>query len=145
MKRFLISFICLVMVLSCFVCYSEGIDLESMSDFELIELQLKVQEAIYQYDPTSGFAIYPGVYIVGEDIEAGDYIVKVLEYRDENQPTVSQITVWPDRDSYNEFRTADIFQSARFDKKNDPVIQLNIKDGMVLSVHYSVYQFLKRK
>lgn len=122
-----------------------SLDIDSMTDFELIELQQKVQEKIFEYDEYAKFALYPGVYVVGEDIDEGNYVVNVLDYRDDQAVTKTFLTVWPDKDKYGSFYTADMVTTQRFDKdKDDPTIQLNLKNGMYMELHFSVFQFIKR-
>ena len=144
MKRAVALIVLFIMIIgSVGIC--ESLDLGSMTEFELVELLIKVQDALYEYEPNLDFVFYPGTYVVGEDIEAGNYLVSVLEYRDENEPVVSFVTVWPDMDTCKNGSQSDAFQRERFDKKSDPTVQFNLKDGMVMEVHYSVYQFIRRK
>lgn len=82
MSKFL-SLVLVLLVCAGFSGVAEGIDLDSMSAYELFELQLKVQEKLYEIDPASGFILYPGTYVVGRDLKAG------LKLKKED-------TSWPD-------------------------------------------------
>lgn len=141
MKKFLA--ILLVFVFFSSFSFAESIDLESMSEFELIELQHSIQERLYEIDNHREFVLYPGVYVIGEDLEAGQYVFSVLEYRDDDTPTATFITVWPDEDRYGSIMTKDVYQSSMFDKKVNPEIQFNLKDGMYMKLNFSVFQAIK--
>lgn len=75
MKKF-VAVISILLLLFChFSAISEEIDLESMSTNELMQLQIMVQDELYKRDRFMDCFLNPGEYIVGEDIEPGDYLV----------------------------------------------------------------------
>jgi len=79
MKKF-VAVISILALLFCLIsATAEEIDLESMTTDELVELQIKVQDELYKRDRFMNCFLNPGEYVVGEDFEAGDYLIHCVE------------------------------------------------------------------
>lgn len=74
MKKFGIA----IAVLMCFVlstCFAEGLDLESMTLDQLVDLRNEIQEAIDSRAHGESKQVYSGYYTAGSDIPVGSYQV----------------------------------------------------------------------
>lgn len=79
MKKF-VAVISILALLFCHVsAFAEGIDLENMETQELIDLQAEIQKLLLERDPMNNAILYPGDYLVGEDIEAGSYLIQSID------------------------------------------------------------------
>lgn len=79
MKRIIVV-TSIILLVFCFVsAIAEGIDLEAMSTDDLVQLQIKIQDELYKRDRFMDCFLNPGEYIVGEDIEPGDYLVHCVD------------------------------------------------------------------
>lgn len=79
MKKF-VAVISILALLFCLVSgFAEGIDLENMETQELIDLQAEIQRLLLERDPMNNAILYPGDYLVGEDIEAGSYFIQSID------------------------------------------------------------------
>lgn len=83
MKKLCLAMV-LVMLFSMVCAFAESVDLSGLSDDELIELDFQIQEEISNRDNFMDSILYPGKYIVGEDLEEGEYIVKCLKLINED-------------------------------------------------------------
>lgn len=79
MKKFIVVILTLALLFYLVPAFADGIDLSSMSEQELIELEIAIKEELAYRDPYSEIVLYPGVYNIAEDILAGDYIFHGLE------------------------------------------------------------------
>lgn len=105
MKRFIAVISILLLVFWSISALGEGIDLSSMSEQELYELEIAIKEELASRDEFSEVVFFPGDYYVGKDIPAGDYIVHALENNDknarvfytdiENNETYDKGLLWP--------------------------------------------------
>ena len=139
------KFLSLVLVL--FICagfsgIAESIDLDSMSAYELFELQLKVQEKLYEVDPASGFILYPGTYVVGRDLKAGSYIFSVVEHL-ESPLNIAYISVYRNEEDFENLESVRELES-RFTPGQEDVAQYNLNDGEVIKFNYGIFQYVKR-
>lgn len=69
-------------VLSCGVANAEGIDIDSLSVKELLDLQTKIDHKIVELSPYEDCILYEGKYIVGKEIEAGTYVLDCVYARE---------------------------------------------------------------
>lgn len=141
MRRFFI----LILALFVFVGFSghaEGIDLDSMSTFELFELQFEIQEKLYSIDPASGFILFPGSYVVGRDLKAGTYVFKVVEHL-ESKINRAYISFYKSEKDFENFEDVGLASSSFFPGQDD-VAQYNLKDGEVIKLQYGIFQYIKR-
>lgn len=79
MKRFIAVISILLLVFWSFSALGEGIDLSSISEQELIELDIAIREEIANRDPYSDVILYPGYYYAVDDLPVGGYIFHALE------------------------------------------------------------------
>ena len=82
MKRFIAVISILLLVFWSFSALGEGIDLSSMSEQELYELDIAIKEELASRDEFSEVILYPGDYSIGSDIPSGDYIIHSLDNND---------------------------------------------------------------
>ncbi len=143
MKR-LVALVVMFLVFQIVAFASVDIDLDSLSEYELFELQMEVQEKLYEYDPSAGFIMYPGVSIVGKNFEAGSYVVKVVEPIENEYDFPPYITIWKNEDVIGSIMREDFVDDPSFREKDD-VYQCNLIDGMCFELNYGVFQFIKRK
>lgn len=59
---------------------AEEIDIDSMSLDQLIALDLRIEQKIYEMDSLSNSVLYPGRYIAGSDIETGEYLFRCVSF-----------------------------------------------------------------
>ena len=136
MKKLLTVISILSLVFCSISGLSEGIDLKSMSDEELIELELAVREEISNRRDGTDFVLYPGNYIIGEDIASGRYILrptKFLGYYD-----FGIVRVYEDRDSLNNEKT---FEREMLYKNDE--YSFSLKDGYILNVDSVVIAYIQ--
>ena len=93
MKRFIAVISILLLVFWSFSALGEGIDLSSMSEQELIELDIAIREEIANRDPYSDVILYPGHYYAIDDLPVGGYIFHAIE---DNEKSVRIINVESD-------------------------------------------------
>ena len=90
MKKLIVVwfFVALIFV-SAFGTFAEGFDLDSMSEYDLLELLFEVQEKIYTRNEFSDFVVFSGNYEVGVNFDPGTYVFKVLKQTDSGTPAIS--------------------------------------------------------
>lgn len=76
MKRFLVFFIAIAMMLGCAIA---EIDLSEMNYEELVELQKKINIAIWESEGWQSVKVTPGIYEIGIDIPAGKWVIRPIE------------------------------------------------------------------
>lgn len=121
MKRFIAVISILLLVFWSFSAIGEGIDLSSMSEQELYELEIAIKEELASRDEFSEVILYQGEYIVGVDIPVGDYIIHALS-TNEKKAKIYHATV-EDQELLNRWNL-DPGDSARF----------NLTEGTMLVV-----------
>lgn len=76
MKKVVVLFLVIMM---CVVSsLAEEVDLESMSLDQLIALDLRIEQKIFELDSMSNSALYPGRYVAGSDVEPGEYLFQCV-------------------------------------------------------------------
>lgn len=105
MKKLFTVISILLLVFWSFSALGEGIDLSSMSEQELIELDIAIREEIANRNPYSDVILYPGVYYVEDDFPVGGYlfhaledneeIVRVVNAKTDDDETIAAINVGP--------------------------------------------------
>lgn len=78
MKKIVAICITIALLILSVCALAESLDLDAMTLDQLISLELDVQKKIYEQDPMAKHVLYPGTYIVGDDIDAGDYLVQCV-------------------------------------------------------------------
>ena len=132
MKKIVAIFVTIALLILPFYALAESIDLDSMTLDQLISLELAVQKKIYEQDPMAKCVLYPGTYIVGDDIDAGDYLVQC-------------VSLMPD-DKYVRL----IHRDANGEHLEEPcldteeVCRIRFEEGQDLKVLYGVITFVKR-
>ena len=87
MKKILVSLM-LVFALTFSICVAEemsSFNLEEMSLEELLNLDMAIQEEIYNRDQFNEIVLFPGKYVIGQDLNAGTYIVICQHLERENR------------------------------------------------------------
>lgn len=143
MKKLLVALLVLSLTMSFLSGFSETIDLDSMSYNELIELEFSVLEKIYTYDSGNTSFYYPGVYVVGEDIEAGSYLFKGVDFGDGGD-RYGHVRVWINKEGMIAAdNSKSIFYEMVYSDYNTP-LQCNLKDGMCLDLGGIVFSAVRR-
>lgn len=75
MRKIVLLIISLFLV-SIMAAHAEGIDLSGMSDKELTELAMQINEELHSRSLVEAQYLYQGMYEVGKDIEPGRYVFK---------------------------------------------------------------------
>ena len=141
MKRVLCLVVFFVLCFAGHTYALELIDLDSLSEYELFELQAEIQDKIFEIDPNARCFMYSGVYIVGEDIDPGSYVVKLVDPNERNP--VCYIDIWKgtDYNSHIELREGQI---QFYPDDLSFMAQVNLHSGTSFEIHNGVYQFIKR-
>jgi len=77
MKKIIAVLFLVVMVLT-MSSVAEEIDVDSLSLNQLIALELKIQQKIFELDSMNNSVLYPGRYEAGSDIESGEYLFQCV-------------------------------------------------------------------
>ena len=93
-------FILIVLFTTFFTSFAnaESFDFSSLPFNELLELKKQVDEEFFLRKESGPRTLFPGKYIIGEDIPAGSYYYCVLEPTD--SVSYVKMELYPDRDSY---------------------------------------------
>ena len=75
MKKLVLLVVALLLV-SIAAVHAAGIDLSRMSDEELTELAIQINEELHSRNLSESQYLYQGMYEVGKDIEPGRYVFK---------------------------------------------------------------------
>ena len=130
MKKIILSFlVALCLLISPFALSEESID--DMTLEELIDLELKVQEKIYELDKTANCVVYQGVYEIGRDLEPGTYIFQCVEVY--SQADVAAVVSYSGEERISHNLLAD-----------GESCQIAVEEGMKLGIGNGVFTFLKR-
>jgi len=125
--------ICIVLLLlTLFSCLADNIELDSMSLYQLFELEHAVHKKIYEHDPSSEWVLYQGTYSVGKDLEAGEYLFQCIDLT----PDTVRISIC-NRDSDGEvveFEYVDLGE----------VYHMRVNDGQTLIIDGGVVSYLRR-
>lgn len=131
MKKF-VAVISILALLFCLVSgFAEGIDLESMDTQELIDLQAEIQKLLAERDPLNNALLYPGKYLVGEDIEPGSYFIQSVDSSEYSDLCVQ----------INDSNTGEKleFQAIRDNK----MAQFRLEDGQIVEIFNAVGALIK--
>ena len=71
------ALIAVMLVMSIVAC-AEGVDLSSYSIDDLINLKTAIDQELIDRNYEGGFYLNPGIYVIGEDIEAGRYTFRCV-------------------------------------------------------------------
>lgn len=118
MKRILIVVIAVCMALQC-AC-AEGIDLTNLSFSELIELQQKLTAEIISRPEWKEVTVPAGTWIIGKDIPAGEYSIKVLS-------RTTRVNVYKSE-------TASSWDKHIIIHDDDPIGKIILSDGMKIVI-----------
>lgn len=83
MKKFVAAFLAILLLLTCVSTLAEGVDLESLSDEEIIALLQRVEQEIVDRKIEATATLEKGVYIGGKDIPVGSYTFTCLATGDD--------------------------------------------------------------
>ncbi|MBQ8707903.1 MAG: hypothetical protein IJ523_07440 [Succinivibrionaceae bacterium] len=124
MKRIL----AVIMILMAFsvAAFAEEIDLASMSTKELLALHESLDSILEERFSCQLDVIYPGDYIVGQDIKEGSYVFSCTKV---GMANFWILTTYATEDDY-----ANRNSLARQNLQVNGQAQINLTDGMVLSV-----------
>lgn len=128
MKK-LISAILLSIVMTIVPIYASDIDLASMETADLISLRESIEQELGARNESENIAsIGGGVFIAGEDIKSGNYMI-VLGKSEEDDSGYFVVKTYDDKDSFENSETT----MSVFLQKGQKV-SLNLKDGNVLEL-----------
>lgn len=131
MKKF-VAVISILALLFCLVsAFAEGIDLENMTTDELVALQIQVQDELYKRDRFMNCFLNPGEYIIGEDIEPGDYLIHCVD---------SDFASGCILDAIDIETSADVIRAVRI--KKDALYRANLSSGTLLRMRGGVIELL---
>lgn len=139
MKKALV--VCLAFILMIFTalpCYSEEVDLDSMTEDQLYTLLFQVQEKIYTRDEFSDFVVFSGPYSIGENFEAGTYVFKALRQNGSVTPCI-EIYNSPDNLNPSNRIVFDLFRDIDNDK-----YQYTLKEGQYMVLSNGDFQLFRR-
>ena len=108
MKKFLTVISILSLVFCSISGLSEGIDLKSMSDEELIGLVSSALTEAAERNVILDTFYWPGDYTVGEDLEPGEYLITYVKRADPYK-TVGTIAVYESEESYNDSKSGELY------------------------------------
>lgn len=131
MKKFVVVISILALLFCLVFAFAEGIDLESMDTQELIDLQAEIQKLLAEKDPLNNALLYPGKYLVGEDIEPGSYFIQSVDSSEYSDLCV-QIN---DGDTGEKLE----FQAIRDNK----MAQFRLEDGQIVEIFNAVGALIK--
>lgn len=128
MKK-LISAILLIIIVSIVPVYASDIDLASMETADLISLRESIEQELGARNESENIAsIGGGVFIAGEDIKSGNYMI-VLGKSEEDDSGYFVVKTYDDKDSFeNSESTMSVFL------QKGQKVSLNLKDGNVLEL-----------
>ena len=132
MKRMLLVLLALICVATC--SFAEEIDLQSLTDDELISLYDALKDEFTERFGGEGEHIYSGVYVVGKEICSGAYRLTLVT------DGGSRVYVWPSEEmrlsnpSMREFVKAGGIKDVVWGGES---INLFLKDGMTLELEHS--------
>lgn len=119
---------------------SEELNLSSMSDAELNDLRTRVEEEIANRDGfLQSFYTQDIPYIVGKDIEAGDYMISCVK-KTISMLTGAKLRIWNTKKSYEECpdnSEIDMFVAL------DQTVRINIEEGNILFIQGGILSFNK--
>ena len=78
MKRWICIVFAIFLIL-CTAAYADGFDLDSLSITELLDLQTELDHKIVELSPYEDCVLYSGKYVVGEDLEEGNYVFNCVK------------------------------------------------------------------
>ena len=78
MKRIAVLLVIIVFCFSCYNCLAENYDWTSKTTEELIEQMAAIQKELYSRNLFDN-VLWPGHYVVGEDLEPGVYSISLVE------------------------------------------------------------------
>lgn len=124
MKKILIAVLLLTMLTV--TAISEEFDLESMTTEDLVLLHERIDEILEDRFECQLDVIYPGIYVVGKDIKAGDYLFSCTKVG------IANFWIFEIFNSEEDYanRNVDHRQNLRLSGQ----MRLKLEDGMVLSV-----------
>ena len=123
-------------------CFSEGIDLDSLSETELVDLQFAVQSKIFELDPLSNLVFYPGHYIVGKDIEPGTYLIMPIKNVDSKwDQDFFDVYVYESKEARDNSESAIDHHGLHYDSP----YKMTLEEGNFVSLSYAVYTMTKLK
>lgn len=128
MKK-LISAILLSIVMTIVPIYASDIDLANMETADLISLRESIEQELGARNESENIAsIGGGVFIAGEDIKSGNYMI-VLGKSEEDDSGYFVVKTYDDKDSFdNAESTMSVFL------QKGQKVSLNLKDGNVLEL-----------
>lgn len=132
MKKFSLLLV-LVLLLSVFSAFAEGIDLSGMSLDELVELDFELQQRIVELDESKGEYVYPGEYNEGRDLESGSYLLRCIRL----MPDAEEMYITIHDSTGNDYELVDITDMSIGDEYRislEEGYQLIIEDGVCAKV-----------
>ena len=136
MKRIIVVFLILMIV--SYSGLSEQIDLASLSDLELNELRIRIEEEFAERGNILSTFYTDGLkYVVGDDIPSGDYMVSCVK-KTISALTGSKMKCWNSLSDYelsNDAPTLDMFIVLGGSSR------VNLKDGNIVEIQGGVLSF----
>ena len=131
MKKIILALLLMsIVIVNCAI--AEEINLDSMTLEQLIALDLRIEQKIYEMDSMSNSALYPGRYVAGSDIEVGEYLFRCVSL----MPGRKFVSIRKrDRDGYElELQLLDPEESYR----------MHFDEGEIFDLENGVVVFLKK-
>ena len=113
--------------------YAETMDLESLTLEELVDLSIRINEMIFERDQLNHNVLYPGTYIVGEDLDPGTYVFQCLKVDGGVNTKVKygidgEESILNDHDSNSYLEEGEVYQA-----KLEDNYYVRIEDGIVMA------------
>lgn len=129
MKKFLA--LLLVMILVCVPAFASTVDLGSLTDSELEELQSDLNNEFISRGLVIDQPFPAGNYIAGKNIRAGSYTIKA------DKDTTGRYYIYSTEDGFKDHDYASIKMQGLFGQIGTETIEVYIEDGMVFQLEIS--------
>lgn len=138
MKKFCILGLIFAFFCFSFFCIAEEQDLSSLTDIELNDLRLKVEEEIAERDQfLASFYSQDVPYMVGQDLDAGTYLVSCVK-KYIAALTGSRISIWNNLDEYDANQDNPLLQEFII---LDQSIRITLENGNVFFIEGGIMSF----
>lgn len=139
MKK-IVAIIVALSVMASSMVFAEEIDLSGKTVDELIEIQRRVDEALFEQG--GKIVLDPGMYITGKDIAPGSYIVEAHNYDEKRNGTAYILQVWKDEQARSDYKSGDDHSNQAYyshclyecHSSNKESAKFTLEEGQVLEV-----------
>ncbi len=134
----MITLVYVVSVILCGMAVAEGIDLDSLSVKELLDLQTQLDHKIVELSPYENCVLYEGKYIAGKEFEPGTYVFDCVSVRENtfHQCYVHLYCLDKDTGEYVENETiwgANLYLDEKLSATLEENDMIEIEDGILVA------------